>query len=251
MKETVTMTPIPAEDGLENYDIAEAARLVEQIPADWLAAAAAELPVEKAIPEGSDPDVAARREEFAPLDRAARARIAERVVTGYLQANPPPATRGWLRRWWVSLPLTAATASLLTLWCVSATFGLLLRSPANRVHADERLVGSVHLSRAERGADGPGPESVLRLAWRDYFDLDCRVEGRAIEVVRVRAVRAAADPGESYWLGGVPLAERPEGATLHLRADLPPGTWHLTCDVYDRDVGSLISLEPPARLVIE
>lgn len=251
MKEVVTVTPIPPDDGLENYDIAEAAHLVEQIPAEWLAAAAGELPVEKAIPEGSDPDVAARRKEFAPLDRAARARIAEHVVTGYLQANPPPAARGWFRRWWVSLPLTAATASLLTLWSVGAVSRLVVLS-RHRSIADEPLVGSVHVARAERGADGPGPESALRLAWRDYFDLDCRVEGRALEVVRVRATRVAdAGPPQSYWLGGVPLAERPDGATLHLRADPPPGTWQLTCDVYDRDMGRLISLEPPARLVIE
>ena len=231
--------------------LAEAHALAADVPAAWIKAAASELPVEAAFPayRFSASEIEEARELFGPLDPKVKEKIVERTVDAFLREAPRPTSApgveprgrwGGGRRWLTRLGPPLATAAA----AASLTF-VLTRSAAPE-HGE--LAGHVRATSADRA---PGETSLLTLESGSSFLLDCRVEGRSIEVVNVRAERSGAAAQEARGLGWTVVAEADDGATLHVTADLPPGTWQVACDVYEASSGRLSHLAPPASLVIE
>lgn len=236
----------------EAYDLAQAHLLAAEEADAWLAAPDSEAALDEALAAHVAPtEVEATRALFAPLAPEARSKILDSVVAGYLQSTPPtsakptPITsaRPRVGRWWLaSLPLTAAAAAAATLLIVHRGTAL-----------DGPLPGEVHISSAKRGDSSPtAAESSLRLAPDERFYLDCHAAGREITVVGAHAVPSAPIDGDvsPRLLGGERIATTANGATLHLRASLPPGAWAVACDVHDSASGRLMTLAPAAPLIV-
>lgn len=233
-------------------------RALEDIPEPWLAVGEG-----RTTPEAAFPDDPALREQLAPLDAAARSRMAAHALATLTapaaapRSNPStelprpehaapaeaprpskvvplaPRNTRWLR--WTA-PLAAAAAAAL----------LLVFRPSGPV-GDGTGAGEVRVFPALRGDEGGGAE--LRVAGGDHFYLQCRSDD-SLEVVAVRATKAG-EPANQRMLGGKPAPQDSRGQALHVLADLGRGTWEVTCGARDPKSGQFVWLGPPARLIVE
>lgn len=225
----------------EDHDLTAAHLFAAQESDDWLAASDSESALEAALAANVESSqIETARELFSPLAPEDRAKIANRIVTDHLQSasEPIPITAAPRRRWWLaSLPLTAAAAAAVTLLVVD-----------QRMTAGESSDGTVNISAAVRGSQANSRE----IAAGASFYLDCHAIDREITVVGAHAVPIAPLDGDTTprLLGGDRVAVTTDGATYHLRADLPPGTWEVTCDVHEPASGRLSTLAPAASLVV-
>ena len=168
------------------------------------------------------------------LSLAARARIAERVVRGFLGDTPAardaPTTKVVRpRRWWPVAPALAAAATLALVF---------LRSPSPLGDAEDAV------SSAVRGQhDAPS-----QLTAGQSFFLDCHVPGAELTVVGLRAARSTDN--SPRHLGFTVDTAAADGAKLHAVADLPRGDWFLTCGVQTDD-GRFHWLAPATSLTVE
>lgn len=232
----------------DERDLAVAQLLAADEPDAWFAAGDREQALAAALAAHGNPaDLTAARELFAPLPPMAQSKILDPVLAGYLQSTAPTSaepgpnirSRPRARVWWLAgLSVPAAAAAALMIYDAAPQTG-------------ETLVGEVHISAAVRG--DPARIARQQLASGDRFYLDCRSAGRIIAVVGARAVPMAPIDGDftPRLLGGERTSTAADGATLHLRADLPVGTWEVSCEVHEPASGRLVTLEPPAILVVQ
>lgn len=232
----------------EERDLAAAHLLVADEPDAWFTAGDSEQALVAALAAHGEPaDLVAAREAFATLPRTTQAKLLDPVLAGYLQSTTPPsgeptpsihAHRRVRAGWLAGLSVAAAAAAALVIFNAAPPTG-------------ETLVGEVHFSAAVRG--DPARIARQQLASGDWFYLDCRSPGRSITVAGVRAVPMAPLDGDGTprLLGGERTSTAADGATLHLRADLPPGTWEVSCEVHEAASGRLLTLAPPAVLVVQ
>lgn len=226
----------------DEHDLAAAHLLAADEPDAWLVIPDSEEALTAALAAHVDPtEVAAARELFAPLAPEAQARIVDSVIARYLQSTAPaPAeptpinrTRARTRARWLA-GLTAAAAAAVALLIIDGD-----------APTDASLTGVVNISAVVRG-------DPARTTSGEKFYLDCHSAGREITVVGVRAVPTAPIDGDASprLLGGERVTLTADGATLHLRADVPAGTWEVSCEVLERASGRLMTLGPPAMLVV-
>jgi hypothetical protein len=173
-------------------------------------------------------------DEAEALDPAARARIVERTVVEHIAAAPAVAQVIRPRRWWILGPVG-----------IAAGLGIVIlggdRGP------DPLAEGEVQAFSAVRNAS---PE-IREITAGQPFYLRCKVPGVAVEPVSIHATRAAPAADEApRTLGFVVDRVGTDGTELYTHADLPTGTWDLTCGVRDPH-GHFQWLRPPIRLSVE
>lgn len=214
----------------------------DDLPAAWLAAAAGAGPLEAVRAADLDLpiDDDALRDLLQPLPPDARARLAERCAAAFLADAPcdaPPPIPRKRRRWWISAPLAAAAAVVLF---------LALRTADD---LDATLPGEVHAITALRAEP---TQSTVRVEAGKWLFLECRAGGRPLTVVEVLAepdpARQDTPPRSLTWR---PHELGPDGGRLHIRAELPPGAWSLTCVVTEAGGDVRVRLAPPAAIVVE
>lgn len=166
-------------------------------------------------------------ETLAP---AVRAQIVYRAVAEFLASAPAETSANVLRprRWWPALPALAVAAGLAVVF----------------LGGGSHLLGNaeIHVSSAVRNE----PRTTWRLTAGQPFILHCRVLNTPLEVVSVRASRATDPP---HTLGFTPIETTPDGAKLHVIADLPRGEWRVTCGIQTN--GRFEWLAPATTLTVE
>lgn len=229
---------------------AEAQLLAAEAPHSWVDTGAdgAEVDVDRAA-SAYALDVGVTADLLRPLDAKARGRIADDVVNSYLleagdeASGPVSGAAAWTpsgaaaandagrRRSWWRLPVTAVAAALLTFVYVD------LRDTAGA--STDALTGKVLLSESVRGGSERGdPSATMRIHKSDPFvKTHCWAEGRDVEIIRVVAKRSDG-AGKSYNLASEVLEEAGDGALLKVTADLPPGSWSLSCEAEERTSGT-------------
>lgn len=218
--------PSPTDDELDRE-----LQDLEEVPEPWLAVATGRKRPEEAFPD--EPDL---WPQLADADPAAADRIDARAVEMLLGAPGPaaaptsvvplsPPRRKWLA--WAA-PLAAAAALFLAFF------------PDRRSHDGVRQ-GEVRALPSIRS------DAALHLTQGEHFYLECRVPGRTVEVVAIRATPAEAVDAPTRALGFTPEPHDP--GVLHVHADLVSGSWDLTCGVLD--AGEFAWIEPATRLRID
>ena len=238
---------------------AEALRLAAELPEAWLAdteAARDAIAAAEASAEGAERMQAL----LTPLAAEAEARVLDHVVGEFLRASPrataaparPAATRWWLL---ASLPVTAAVAATATFMITQPMHRPIMTAAPEQVgRVPGSLVGEVRISPVLRGDGGSSAAGgSARVPSGESFLLDCRAEGRSLDIVAVHAEPVEPiDAGmQPQALGWERRATASNGATLRVRADLPRGIWQVFCAVHEPGTGRLMRLEPPAALVVE
>ncbi|MDC0723301.1 hypothetical protein [Nannocystis bainbridge] len=231
-----TTNPATADDDALEQEL----RALGDIPEPWLAVGEGRVAPEAAFP--GDP---ALREQLAPLDPSARARMAAHALATLAAPAAAPATpradnvvplaprrARWLA--WTA-PLVAAAAVLLLVFWPGG--------PA----LDGTGAAEVRVFSALRGDEAGGTE--LRVAGGEHFYLECRGDD-SLEIVAVRATKVGA-PADPRLLGGKPAPQADRGETLHVLADLGRGAWDVTCGARHLKSGQFVWLGPPARIHVE
>lgn len=211
---------------------------VEPIHPLWYRALEGEMSVEEVARARRGVDSEAQIAVCSELCRP-RDPQAERMLIEHAQAVAGrPATKRTVRR----LVLGSGAT------CLAAAAVVLLMLRGSQPPAPGIIEGDVSVSSAMR--HGPRPDSAegLPVDPGGAFYLRCAA-GRGELAFKIEAVRARRS-GEEHRLG-FPVATMEGSQELHVQADLPRGTWEVTCGVVVDRSQQFAWLDPPAAIVIK
>lgn len=236
----------------EEVERAKAHLLAAEAPDAWITATDDDAALEAALASNNYPiETEAARQLLMPLDIDTRRQLVDRVVNSYLdhrsvaaqEPKPVRAPLPLLKRKWLTLPLTAVAASLLTLFYINM---------GNSGSGSDSIQGIVSASASTRAGSTQEAEGALRLRGGEWFTLDCKSQNQAIRVVSVRAFPTTPTKDKTArWLGAETLETTDQGARLHVHAELPPGPWRVSCEVQSPTSGNVTSMSPAALIILE
>ncbi|HGG56246.1 MAG TPA: hypothetical protein ENK31_00435 [Nannocystis exedens] len=238
----------------EEVERAQAHLIAAEAPDAWITATDDDAALEAALASNNYPiETEAARQLLIPLDIDTRRQLIDRVVNSYLEnrsvaAQEPKSVQAplplpLLKRKWLTLPLTAVAASLLTLFYINM---------GNSGAGSGSIQGIVSASAGTRTGSTQKAGGALRLRGGEWFTLDCKSQNQAIRVVSVRAFPTTqAKDKTARWLGAETLETTDQGARLHVHAELPPGPWRVSCEVQSPTSGDVTSMSPAALIILE
>lgn len=215
----------------------------DDIPEAWIAVLRGEISRDEVFPpNASSPDMRLARELFTPLAATTVTHIVARAVDDRLGPavvliRPPARQRGLVRFGGAAALLAAALALMM------------LRSEPGMPSPIE---AEVTAAPAMRDVGPARPTKDVRVLAGTGFYLKCAPlrDDLTYTLEVVRAIQTGGETSEQYRLGFRTTTAKGSSQEVHVMADLPRGTYEVTCGVVLAD-SRFAWFGPPAVIVVK